>query len=327
MDARRIGFRRRSNPLRHTGGADRLIAVTPGILKSSDGDSATSYRVGSRGAMVMRWHDLLFLHWPIEPITLQALLPHGLLVDTFQGQAWVGVVPFTMSGIRARRAPPIPGLSAFPELNVRTYVTPAPGLVIPGRGGAAIRPGPGVWFFSLDAASRVAVRVARSLFHLNYRDARMSARHARDGWIEYSSRRLGRTDSNSRFEARYRAVGAANPTQPGTLEHFLTERYWLYAADRRGAIYAGRVWHDPWRLCAAEAEVRENSMAVASGITLPSVAPLMHFAKELCVDAALPRRLAQSARVSEPLGPGFRLTSRAGIRAVPFWHGRERPPA
>lgn len=278
--------------------------------------------------MSMRWHDLLFLHWPIEPIAIQALLPHGLLVDTFDGQAWIGIVPFTMSGIRPRGAPAIPGLSAFAELNVRTYVTPAPGLVIPGRGRAVgVQTAPGVWFFSLDAASRIAVRVARTLFHLNYRDAHMSSRAGRDGWIAYASRRLGRGEPVARFEAHYRGVGDAQPSRAGTIEHFLTDRYWLYAADRRGAIYAGRVWHEPWRLSTAESDVRTNTMASACGVMLPSTEPLKHFARYLHVDAALPRRLAQSAYSPRPASAGVRLAGPSGLSAVPFWHGRAPRPA
>lgn len=288
--------------------------------------SGTRHRVGSRGAIVMRWHDLLFLHWPVEAASLQPFLPQGLLVDTREGQGWIGVVPFTMSGIRARYVPAIPRTSAFPELNVRTYVVAEPGLVIPGRNGVAERPGPGVWFFSLDAASHAAVRVARTVFHLAYYDASMSCRTTKEGWIEYTSTRTHRGVKPGRFEARYRPVGAPTRSAPGTLEHWLTERYWLYAADRRGCLYAGRVWHDPWPLQPAEAEVRVNTMAEASGISLPSVAPLEHFARLLEVDAALPKRLARLERSTQPMRSPVVAPTAVGMRAMPFWHrGRSGP--
>src|SRR5437867_5100192 len=102
----------------------------------------------------MRWHDLLFLHWPVRPEIIRPLIPNGLELDTFDGAAWIGVVPFRMTGVRLRWLPPLPGISAFPELNVRTYVR--------------VRDRPGVYFFSLDAGSRTAVAMARAWFHLPY---------------------------------------------------------------------------------------------------------------------------------------------------------------
>ena len=112
--------------------------------------------------MSQSWHDLLFAHWPIDASHLRPLIPAALEIDKFQGEAWIGVVPFRMSGVRLRATPALPTLSAFPELNVRTYVT---------HGGK-----PGVWFFSLDAANAIAVSVARAWFHLPYFNARMTLR-------------------------------------------------------------------------------------------------------------------------------------------------------
>lgn len=216
----------------------------------------------------MRWHDLLFMHWPVPAALLRAQLPAGLELDTFEGEAWIGVVPFRMSGIRHRFSPPLPWLSAFPELNVRTYVT--------SRGRR------GVWFFSLDAANPVAVRAARWLFHLPYFDARMTC--VRDGeGVKYSSMRTHRGAPACAFEADYRPTGPPRQAAPGTLDDFLTNRLSLYAADRRGRVYRGDIEHAPWPLQAAEAEVRVNSMTAPVGIRLPPRPPLLHFARILDV--------------------------------------------
>ena len=211
--------------------------------------------------MAQTWHDLLFAHWPVEPRVLRSIVPVELPLDIFDGRCWVGVVPFHMSGIHARGLPPIPGLSRFPELNVRTYVT---------LGGK-----PGVYFFSLDAASLPAVRTARKFFHLPYYYASMSAQPNGD-WIDYHSRRLG---SNAEFHGCYRPVGHI-PTSPGSLEHWLTERYCLYTVHRN-FIFRGEIHHRPWPLQKAEAEIDVNSVAVAAGIQLPSDPPLLHFSRKL----------------------------------------------
>lgn len=214
--------------------------------------------------MAQTWNDLLFAHWPAELSVLRPLIPPSLEIDTREGQAWVGVVPFRMSGVRLRGTPAVPGLSAFPELNVRTYVT---------AGGK-----PGVWFFSLDAANAVAVAVARSWFHLPYYRGRMSCEE-QDGSIEYASERIDRRAPAAELRARYRATGAAFSPVVGSVEHFLTERYCLYAADRKGRVFRGDIHHAPWPLQTAEAEFRLNTMADAAGVVLPRTNPLLHFAK------------------------------------------------
>jgi len=223
------------------------------------------------------WHDLLFAHWPIPPDTLRALIPPGLSLDTFDRQAWLGIVPFRMSGIRPRFLPALPWLSAFPELNARTYVI------------AGDRPG--VWFFSLDAGNPVAVAVARRAFHLPYFNARMGL--AREpllfnvssplDWIAYTSTRTHRHAPPASFTARYRPIDDMRPAQPGTLEHWLTERYCLYATDRAGRLYRGEIHHAPWPLQPAEAEITTNTIAAAAGISLPDTQPLLHFARRLDV--------------------------------------------
>ena len=221
-----------------------------------------------RGPWVMAqtWYDLLFAHWPVPLEHLRALVPPVLPVDTFDGQAWVGVVPFGMRGVRPRGVPPIPGFSAFPELNVRTYVT--------------LEDKPGVFFFSLDAANPVAVVAARALYSLPYFWARMSLRRAGAAgeWVDYASRRLLPRQGSAWFRGRYRPTGEAFHPERGSLEDFLTERYCLYTVDRRGRAYRADIHHPPWPLQAAEAEFRVNTMARAHGVALPETPPLLHFA-------------------------------------------------
>ena len=210
--------------------------------------------------MAQSWHDLLFAHWPIDASHLRPLIPAALDIDTFQGEAWIGVVPFRMSGVRLRATPALPTLSAFPELNVRTYVT---------HGGK-----PGVWFFSLDAANAIAVSVARAWFHLPYFNARMRCED-RSGWIDYNSERTHRGAAKVKLRMRYRPTGEVFHPQPGTLEYFLTERYCLYAADAKGQISRGDIHHAPWSLQPAQAEFRENTM-IEAALECGAPAPLLH---------------------------------------------------
>jgi len=225
----------------------------------------------------MRWHDLLFMHWQVGEEALRPLIPPALSLDTFDGSAWLGVVPFRMSGVKPRFLPEVPWLSDFPELNVRTYVTAE------GK--------PGIWFFSLDAHNPVAVRTARATFHLPYFAAAMSC-HVVGDEVRYESVRTHRGAPPAQFAARYAPVGAPFDSRPGTLENFLTERYCLYAADRRGNVRRGDVHHRLWSLRSAEAEVETLAMTEQIGVVLPETEPLLHFSERLDVLAWLPRRLA-----------------------------------
>lgn len=211
--------------------------------------------------MAQVWHDLLFAHWPVAPEFMRSLVPAELSLDVFEGHCWVGVVPFWMSGVRPRGLPAVPGLSTFPELNVRTYVT------VEGK--------PGVYFFSLDAASRLAVWGAKQFFHLPYFFARMSTSRAEDHWITYESQRARQAAD---LKCRYRPTDGVFNAKPTTLEHFLTERYCLYTIAR-GDVLRCEVHHAPWDLQNAEAEVKINSVAGAGGITLPQVAPHLLFSR------------------------------------------------
>jgi uncharacterized protein len=211
------------------------------------------------------WVDLLFLHWPVPSELLRPLVPAGLTIQEFEGTSWVGVVPFRMEGVMRRPFPDVPGLSAFPELNVRLYVEAE------GR--------PGVWFLSLDATNPLAVWAARRFFHLPYHRAHMSLTE-RAGWYEYESHRRS---AEASFRARYRPLGAQYESRAGTLEHWLTERYCLYALSPTGQLLRNEVHHVPWPLYRAEAELMENTMLKAAGLEVPNASPLLHFASRVDV--------------------------------------------
>jgi uncharacterized protein len=210
--------------------------------------------------MKQTWHDLLFAHWPVPHADLRRLVPEQLTLDTFDNQCWVGVVPFHMRAIRGRFLPPLPGLSRFPELNVRTYVTHS------GK--------PGVYFFSLDAATLPAVWAARAFYHLPYFHADMSSED-RDGTIHYSSRRR---DNPAEFRGRYRAVAPVQLRDKGSFEHWLSERYCLYTTVRH-KVYRGEIHHQQWPLQNAEAEFQINTVAAAAGVALPDTSPSLLFAR------------------------------------------------
>jgi uncharacterized protein YqjF (DUF2071 family) len=210
------------------------------------------------------WRDLLFAHWPIEVARIRHLVPAALTIQEFGGSSWIGLVPFRMQGVMLRGLPDLPGISAFPELNVRLYVE------LDGKAG--------VWFLSLDADQALAVWAARTFLHLPYHRAAMSLR-SDAGVIEYDSQRR---DGTARYRARYRPVGDVSVAQPGSLEHWLTERYCLYAATPSGELRRMEVQHAAWPLQQAEVETLENSMFEPHGITV-SGPPFCHFARRLDV--------------------------------------------
>jgi uncharacterized protein YqjF (DUF2071 family) len=218
--------------------------------------------------MKQTWHDLLFAHWPLAPDQVRPLIPQKLKLDTFEGRAWVGVIPFWMSGIRGRGVPPLPGLSRFPELNVRAYVT------YEGK--------PGVYFFSLDATNRPAVWAARKFFRLPYFAAEMSS-HEQDGIIHYSSwRKRKRRGMSADFRGTYQPVASVRLSEMNSLEYFLTERYCLYTVHA-GNVHRCDIHHLPWPLQNAQATIEVNTVAAAAGIQLPATAPFLHFARRLDV--------------------------------------------
>jgi uncharacterized protein YqjF (DUF2071 family) len=223
--------------------------------------------------MRQRWHDLLFAHWRAPVGVLRPLVPRALPLDLFEGEAWIAVTPFRMTGVRLRGLPALPGVSRFPELNVRTYVT------LEGK--------PGVYFFSLDAGSRLAVSAARQFFRLPYHRAHMSAEPFAEG-ISYRSERDGPPPAG--FEGWYAPVSPPLRSTPGTLEHFLTERYCLYTVARDGGVHRVEIDHDPWPLQRARADIRRTTMAESAGISVDGD-PLLHFAKVLDVRVWAPERV------------------------------------
>lgn len=227
---------------------------------------------------VMRqvWSDILFMHWPVLAGELRRVVPPQLPLDIRDGVAWIGVVPFRMSGVRPRPAPALPWLSAFPELNVRTYVT------LDGK--------PGVYFFSLDAGNPIAVVAARQL-DLLYQYARMSCER-RGGWVEYESERLGRPVIPARFAGRYQPDDGVFIAAPGSLEHFLTARYCLYAVGPDQRVSRLEIDHADWQLQPAVAEVQVNTMTAPLGVDL-SGDPLLHFSRRMEMVAWWPERLGR----------------------------------
>jgi uncharacterized protein YqjF (DUF2071 family) len=223
--------------------------------------------------MTQSWHDLLFAHWPVDERLLRPHVPAAFEVDRFDDTAWLGVVPFTMSNVTPRGMPALPWLSAFPELNVRTYVRPRDGKR-------------GVFFFSLDAARLPAVLAARAAFRLPYFHASMQVSRAGDA-VRYTSRRRG---SRASFAATYGPIGPPFTAAHGSLEFFLTERYCLYHLDVLGRPSRMEIHHAPWDLQPARAEIAENTMADGLGLRLEG-APLVHFAARQDVVAWLPRPL------------------------------------
>lgn len=226
--------------------------------------------------MHQRWTNVLFAHWPVTPSVLQPLLPKSLEVLTCEGSAWIGVVPFLMSNVRPRGLPPLPWLSSFPELNVRTYV----------RHGDE----EGVWFFSLDASNPLAVRAARRVVHLPYYDARMRIGATGREEIRYESERTHRGAPPAHFVASYRPQGDARPAAPGTIDHFLVERYLLFAATPRGLITV-RIAHRPWPLQRAAATIERNTMGHAIRVPLEPEPRFLHFARRVDVKTWWPTRV------------------------------------
>jgi uncharacterized protein len=212
--------------------------------------------------MGQTWVDLLFAHWSVAPSALAAAVPDQLPLDTFDGRAWLGVTPFGVRNVRLRHTLPVPVLSSFPEINVRTYVE------VDGR--------PGIFFFSLDADSSAAVAAARRAYRLPYFRSRASIRRDGDEVRFHSDRVAGEAPAPAQLRAAYGPVGPVVPAQPGTLDHWLTERYCLYTLDDRGRILRGDIHHPPWPLQRAEAEIEANTMGAEVGLDLDDE-PLLHY--------------------------------------------------
>ncbi len=229
-------------------------------------------------ALYQSWRELLFAHWPVDEDHLQELVPEPLEPDTLDGRGWIGLAAFRLTGFHVRSVPVV-GASEFLEVNLRTYVT------VDGE--------PGVHFFSLDAGSHLAVWAARVSYRLPYRKASMAMEVA-DGWLSYRCERHG---GEASFAGRYRPIDRVFRPEPGTLEHFLTERYALYTTTDDGATLRADIHHRPWCLQHAEAEIETNTIPHAAGVELPDEAPLLHFAARQDALVWLPRKVAAAPQV------------------------------
>ncbi|AIZ65034.1 hypothetical protein PK28_05420 [Hymenobacter sp. DG25B] len=225
--------------------------------------------------MRQRWSQLLFAHWPMPPELLRPYLPARLELDLFEGQAWLGVVPFTMSSIRPLGLPAIPGLNRLHELNVRTY--------------ARLNGVPGVWFLSLDATQPLGVWAARTLFHLPYLHASISLTETA-GTLRAVARRTHRGAAPATFAATWTPGAPLATARPGSLAHFLTERYCLYTAGPdlmpgvgSGNLWRGRLLHEPWKLREATLTEWESTLVESHGLPTPTGAPLLYAADALDV--------------------------------------------
>lgn len=254
------------------------------MLAPTDADRmAARARPPGQPVMHQRWSHILFLHWQWDPVEIQRSLPPGLIVDTFQGKAWLGVLPSYVSGTRPRLGPPVPGLSNFLQLNVRTYVFDAQGR-------------PGVWCYSLDANQWLAVTLGRAWFCLPYEHATIKASLEKSsGRVDYQVRRQG-YDSESRFvyEPADDPGSAASEAKPGSLEFFLIERYRLFAYQRTRGLFTGRVAHEPYLIGRAEVTAWDDVILKLSGFDLSGSAP-DHIAltRALDVDIYPPERVAE----------------------------------
>ncbi len=226
--------------------------------------------------MTQAWKRLLFAHWPMDPELLKPLLPPGLALDTWQGQAWLGVVPFEMD-FRLRFTP---WTIRFGELNVRIYV------VCEGK--------PGVLFVSLDASDPLTVYMARRVYSLPYYRADIAVNQRPDGIIEYACQRRplsnrneaensDKTKGHGTFRGQYQPISPVFHAEKNTLEYWLTERYCLYSSDQAGRLYRGNIHHSPWPLQQAQASIEINTMALASGVHLPDSSPILHYADHIDV--------------------------------------------
>jgi hypothetical protein len=238
----------------------------------SDGIDRIAPTRRSTGRVVQRpgWHELTFLHWRVPVAALRPLVPASLEIDTFEGDAFIGLVPFTMTKVRPWWAPPLPGINNFHETNVRTYVHHRGEL-------------PGVWFFSLDAASLLAVIAARVIWRLPYHHARMTL-EKQGGELRYVSERKRPGPLPGTCRVRCRPLGEPAPAEPGTLEHFLAERYLLYTSARRGGLLRGAVYHTPYPLQRAEVLECDETMIAAAGISRPQGPPIAHYASGVSVE-------------------------------------------
>lgn len=243
-----------------------------------------------RWAATERWNDLLYAHWPVAASSIAPLVPDGLQVDTFQGTAWLGVVPFWIDRIKIRGVPPIPGALRFPELNLRTYVRDQ-------QTGT-----PGMYFFSLEANNLLVVGLGRACYRLPYHWAEMSLEQRTEReFVFYSRRRFA--SRPVQFRARYRGLGPTSKLaecHSGTLEHFLMERSCLFTSNRAGQTFRANLHHVAGPLEEAEADIERNDLAAAVGVELPDEEPVLHYSRRLAV-YLWPAQLVRPALMTRPV--------------------------
>jgi uncharacterized protein len=244
-------------------------------------------RPDSPPLMYQSWCKLLFMHWELPPEILRPLIPQSLQLDTFKGKAWLGVTPFVVRDLRPAFLPALPWLSDFNEVNVRTYVH-CQGV-------------PGVWFFSLDADSLLAVAGARTAYRLPYHHAEMNFKEEQDR-IDYSSNRVDPASEPAQLELSWRKGPLLGKAAPGSLEFFLVERYCLYAADETG-LYRARIFHEPWRLQEAELLDFRSTMVESEGLPKPTTSPLLHYSERQDTAVWPLKRVTQRPKTARLLHP------------------------
>jgi uncharacterized protein len=225
--------------------------------------------------MHQNWENLLFLHWPMDPVLIRPLIPAHLEIDTFEGQAWISITPFNLTGLRLVSAPPILGLNSFDELNVRTYVH--------------LNGTPGIWFFSLDASKLIPAMVARIFFMLPYFKADIDSGE-KEGEFRFSSKRL--LQSAAQFHATWRSGVRLRDPDIDSLAFFLVERYGYFAVKDDGSVWLTRIYHHPWILEEATVGLCESTMISALGIPQPEGPPLAHFSRFLNVQIWAPEEVS-----------------------------------
>jgi uncharacterized protein len=227
-----------------------------------------------RAAMVHWWDELTFLHWRFEASAVQRLLPPGLTVETFDGTAWVGLVPFFLR-VGLPGVPSVPWMSRFAETNVRTYVR--------GRDGTS-----GIWFFSLDAARLGAVLVARMTYRLPYFWSEMAI-DRQGSTITYSCRRRWPGPRGARSAATVEIGERYRPEELSELDHFLTARWALFSAPRSGLHHA-LASHQPWPLHRGRVVDLDDQLVTAAGLPAPEGTPLVHYSPTVEVRIGWPSR-------------------------------------
>jgi uncharacterized protein len=218
--------------------------------------------------MRQEWHNLLFADWPVPISSVRGLVPEQLELDTWDGVAWISVTPFILHRLRTKGCPPMPGLSRFPTIAVRTYVR--------------VGDKPGLYYLSLDAASRTSITVGRIVFGFPLYFAWADHERILDG-VDFRSTRDDRRGDLATFRAQYRPSSEVFRAAPGSYEWYIAERYCVYTVDRHDKVWRTEIDHIPWPLQTAEFDIRTNTMADAVGISLPNYGPLTYFCRYLDV--------------------------------------------